>query len=79
MVELDGGQHLENAAHDFRRDERINQAGYQVVRFWNNLVFTETAAVMETILCQLHAPRPHPDFLLRCKCALAPQAEEGTL
>ena len=70
VIELDGGQHQEQAARDARRDARINAAGYRVVRFWNNQVFEETTAVLEVILNTLLTSRPHPD--------LPPQAEEGT-
>ena len=52
--------------------------GYRVLRFWNNQIFEETTAVLETIMGELLAASPHPDLLLRYKCALAPQAGEGT-
>ena len=70
VIELDGGQHQEQATRDARRDARINVKGYRVVRFWNNQVFEETTAVLEVILRELLALRPHPD--------LPPQAREGT-
>jgi adenine-specific DNA-methyltransferase len=78
VIELDGGQHQEQVARDARRDSRINDRGYRVVRFSNNQVFEETTAVLEVILHELLALCPHPVLLLRYKCALAPQAEEGT-
>ncbi len=78
VVELDGGQHLEQIDYDAERDAWIAALGYRVLRFWNNQVFAETAAVLEQILLALEERRPHPDLLLRFKCALAPQAEEGT-
>ena len=70
VVELDGGQHQEKAAHDTRRDAQISNQGYRVLRFWNNQVFAETTAVLEVIVKELPTLRPHPD--------LPPQAEEGT-
>lgn len=70
VIELDGGQHQEQAARDARRDAQISAAGYRVVRFWNNQVFEETAAVLEMILNALLTPRPHP--------VLPPRAGEGT-
>ncbi len=70
VIELDGGQHQELAIRDTIRDTRINDRGYQVVRFWNNQVFEETTAVLEVILNELLTLCPHPD--------LPPQAEEGT-
>ena len=41
VVELDGGQHLENPA-DLERDRVMNQQGYRVLRFWNDAVLQET-------------------------------------
>ena len=71
VIELDGGQHQSQVEYDVRRDARINVEGYRVVRFWNNQVFAETAAVLEVILGELLILCPHPD--------LPPQAGEGIL
>jgi hypothetical protein len=76
-----GGQHQEYANRDNRRDARIAAEGYRVLRFWNNQVFEETAAVLETIPGKLVALRPHPDLpasrgrnpvILQRVCATAP-------
>jgi very-short-patch-repair endonuclease len=48
IVEVDGGQHLENA-RDHVRDQRLRSAGFSVLRFWNNQVLEETEAVIEVI------------------------------
>ena len=69
VIELDGGQHQTAVAHDAHRDARMGIAGYWVLRFWNNQVFEETASVLEVILNELLALRPHP--------VLPPQAGEG--
>jgi very-short-patch-repair endonuclease len=37
IVEVDGGQHLENE-RDQARDWRLQEAGFRVLRFWNNQV-----------------------------------------
>ncbi len=50
VIELDGGQHQEQAEADARRTANIEQQGFHVLRFWNNQVFGETDAVLETIL-----------------------------
>lgn len=71
VIELDGGQHQEQTAHDGHRDALISAKGYRILRFWNNQVFEETNAVLEVILNELRARCPYPD--------LPPQAEEGTL
>jgi very-short-patch-repair endonuclease len=49
VVEADGGQHSENAG-DERRTAWLASRGWQVVRFWNNDVLTNTDGVLETIL-----------------------------
>lgn len=48
-VELDGGQHGDEAAYDQRRDDWLRGKGIQVLRFWNNQMLAETEAVMEAI------------------------------
>jgi very-short-patch-repair endonuclease len=58
VIELDGGQHQAQPARDTVRDARIAAAGYRVLRFWNNQVFTETTAVLEVILDALLKTRP---------------------
>lgn len=70
IVELDGSQHQDQAAYDIQRDRRLKAEGYRILRFWNNQVFKDTPAVLEVILRELQASRPHP--------VLPPQAGEGT-
>jgi len=48
-VELDGGQHVEQAAYDSTREEQMLRAGFRTLRFWNHEVFNETDAAMEKI------------------------------
>jgi crossover junction endodeoxyribonuclease RuvC len=48
IVELDGGQHADNAA-DLRRTKRLEQAGFRVLRFWNNEVNESFDGVLQTI------------------------------
>jgi very-short-patch-repair endonuclease len=61
IVEVDGGQHLESE-RDQGRDKRLQEAGFHVLRFWNNQVFQETDAVVEAIGMALQnaAVTPHP-------------------
>jgi very-short-patch-repair endonuclease len=68
VVELDGGQHLEQEAYDKQRDSRLHAAGFRVLRFWDNDVLRETQSVVEAILAAL-LRCPHP--------GLPPQAGEG--
>jgi len=54
-VELDGGQHFEDAAsrYDARRTEHLRLRGVRVLRFSNDLVFRELSAVLDAILLGL--------------------------
>ncbi len=49
VVEADGGQHADSEA-DARRTKILEEAGWQVIRFWNNDVLVNTESVVETIL-----------------------------
>jgi very-short-patch-repair endonuclease len=49
VVELDGGQHVEQFTYDNNREEQMKRAGFQTLRFWNHEVLNETDAVMEKI------------------------------
>jgi len=61
IVELDGGQHAEQARYDGQRTRRIETNGYRVLRFWNNEVLERTDDVLEDILRQaLTPPQPSP-------------------
>lgn len=48
IVEVDGGQHSENPK-DLLRDRQLADAGYRVLRFWNNDVLANKSGVLETI------------------------------
>jgi very-short-patch-repair endonuclease len=43
VVELDGGQHLEQQDDDDARTRHLQAKGYRVLRFWNNEVLTSRA------------------------------------
>ena len=49
VIEVDGGQHDQRKQSDTTRTERLNRAGYQVLRFWNNDVIFNTESVLHTI------------------------------
>jgi adenine-specific DNA-methyltransferase len=49
IVELDGGQHDEQATHDERRTAFLSGEGYRVIRFWNNDVIENFDGVLMTI------------------------------
>ena len=63
VVEVDGGQHIDDADRDERRTAWLEERGYRVLRFWNTDVLTNIEAVLETMLRALPAappPRPSP-------------------
>ena len=49
VIELDGGQHLDQAAKDAWRTELIEQRGYRVIRFWDPEVLTDIDGVLQRI------------------------------
>jgi very-short-patch-repair endonuclease len=51
MIEVDGGQHADEAqaAYDRRRTEHLQSRGFKVMRFWNEEVFKEPERIIEQI------------------------------
>src|SRR5512139_1297384 len=56
IVELDGGQHDETS--DAKRTADLEQAGFRVLRFWNDEVLVRTDDVLEEIVRILKQERP---------------------
>lgn len=50
IIELDGGQHLEQQAYDNERTQFLQTKGYRVLRFWNKDVLSDMNGVMKVIL-----------------------------
>ena len=50
VVELDGGQHVEQAEYDAERTALLAREGYRVLRFWNNQVERDLDGVLGVIL-----------------------------
>ena len=50
IIEVDGGQHLEQEDYDAERTTFLESKGYRVLRFWNNAVLTEIESVLSVIL-----------------------------
>ncbi|WP_332787454.1 endonuclease domain-containing protein [Sphingomonas sp. GB1N7] len=50
VVELDGSQHGDATEYDAARTRAIEQAGYRVIRFWNNDLTSNMAGVLEAIV-----------------------------
>jgi crossover junction endodeoxyribonuclease RuvC len=57
IIELDGGQHAE-AKRDAIRDRMLQQAGFRVLRFWNNELIENLDGVLSHIRTALDAESP---------------------
>jgi very-short-patch-repair endonuclease len=60
VVEVDGSQHMDEIACDEERSQKLRDAGFTVLRFWNNEVLNETEAVVQTIWDALNPSLPQP-------------------
>jgi very-short-patch-repair endonuclease len=61
IIEIDGGQHAEQATYDQQRDAWLCSQGYTVLRFWNNDVMQNLEGVLEQIHGVLTlSPSPSP-------------------
>jgi len=49
IVEVDGGQHVEQKQYDAARTAFLEAEGYRVRRFWNNDVFGNIEGVLERV------------------------------
>ncbi len=58
IVELDGGQHLEQVAHDEKRTAYFESQDFRLIRFWNDDVLLRSEAVLEEVLRNLTNPLP---------------------
>jgi very-short-patch-repair endonuclease len=60
IIEVDGGQHAENA-RDAERDRWLESKGYRILRFWNSDVLRNRNGVLETIVAAAAEPTPLPN------------------
>ena len=63
VIEVDGGQHNEQALADAARSRFIEAQGYRVLRFWNNDVLKNIDGVLEDIhrvVTTTPTPNPSP-------------------
>src|SRR5688572_30542547 len=58
IIELDGGQHVEQSKEDAERTSALEAMGYLVLRFWNNDVLLNTEGVLESIVATLDPQTP---------------------
>ena len=63
VIELDGGQHLNNQIYDTKRSDWLKAHGFKILRFWNNEVLQQTASVIDVILNTLTENNPSPSTL----------------
>lgn len=66
VIEIDGGQHGEQAAYDSERTAWLESQGFRVLRFWNNEVLEDVEIVLDVIVRELEERgiyHPHPDPL----------------
>jgi len=64
IVEVDGGQHAEQAESDSQRTRWLEAEGFRVLRFWNTEVLRDTTAVKETIRAALDDGDSPPTSIL---------------
>jgi very-short-patch-repair endonuclease len=50
VIEVDGGQHAENANYDTERDAWLRAQDFVVLRFWNNDVLKNIDSVVEQVI-----------------------------
>jgi very-short-patch-repair endonuclease len=62
IIEADGSQHAESD-YDARRDAFLRKQGFDVLRFWNADILTNSSGVFDAISAALSLP--HPSAALR--------------
>lgn len=58
VIELDGGQHLDQEGYDAARTRHLESLGYRVLRFWNDVVLKDMQEVLNVIYEELKDPPP---------------------
>jgi very-short-patch-repair endonuclease len=53
IIELDGGQHLEQEQYDQERSQYLQAKGYRVLRFWNKDALNDLNGVIAAIQAAL--------------------------
>lgn len=68
VIELDGGQHQDQAPYDERRTAYVESLGWKVLRFWNNDVLNNPGGVLAKVIEVLTtAPPSRPSHRAACK------------
>ncbi len=63
IIEVDGSQHMDQPDCDEVRTKFLENAGFRVLRFWNNEVLNELESVKDVIFRALET-HPHPNLPL---------------
>jgi very-short-patch-repair endonuclease len=58
IIELDGGQHTQQAHYDATRTRELEKSGFHVLRFWNHEVLEDIEAVLSAIYIALTSSTP---------------------
>ncbi|HHP1228677.1 endonuclease domain-containing protein [Legionella pneumophila] len=53
IIELDGGQHMDNLIYDTKRTDWLKKHEFKVLRFWNHDIFQQTPSVLDVIMAAL--------------------------
>lgn len=67
IIELDGAQHgtEDNRNYDSARDEFLKNAGYTILRFWNDEVYKKMQMILDSIYHHMNLPHPEIDSQFR--------------
>jgi very-short-patch-repair endonuclease len=78
VIEVDGGQHNMDAGlrDDAVRDAHLRRQGFDILRFWNNDVLSNSEGVIHEIRTALQLLDPHPNPSPQGGGARAPAARE---
>jgi very-short-patch-repair endonuclease len=60
VIEVDRGQHEKQAKYDENRTQKLQAAGFRVIRFWDNEVLKEIESVKEKICLVVRELQFHP-------------------
>ena len=58
IIELDGGQHMEQENYDEARSTWLKANGFLVLRFWNNDIAENMEGVLESLFSTIQKARP---------------------
>ena len=58
IIELDGGQHIEQERYDQTRTNWLQANGFLVLRFWNNDIAENLEGVLQSLFSRIEKSRP---------------------